>query len=303
MNDLPDINLIVKQTGALVSFPDVCLQVNEMVDDPACSASAIGEVLSRDSGLTARLLKIVNSPLYGFATRIDTVSRAISIIGLRELRILVTTASAVEAFSKISTRLIDMETFWQHSVYCAVIARVLAERCNVLHAERLFISGLLHDVGSLVIYQSLPEQAEHILSQLCEGQVKSQHLLEIENLGFDHAQLGAALLRNWHLPDSICDSIEFHHDPDAAERHELESAIVNLANAMIGLVDKENMEQPVYFITGFRKNIQEASEHNLESIKNSKAWKLIGLASEDINSILEEAAEKFELALDAIYPK
>lgn len=303
MSELPDIDQIVKQTGTLLSFPDVCFQINEMVDDPACSAIAIGEVLSRDSGLTARLLKIVNSPLYGFATRIDTVSRAISIIGLRELRILVTTASAVETFSKISTQLIDMETFWRHSIFCAVIARVLAERCNVLHGERLFISGLLHDIGSLVIYQSLPMQAENILNQLCEEPAKSQHLLEIENLGFDHARLGAALLKNWHLPDSICESIEFHHKPDEAEQHVLEAAIVSVANAMTGLADKESIEQPVYFITKLRKIIQDESKHSLEGVKNSKAWKLTKLDSQGMNSILDEAAEKFDLALDAIYPK
>jgi len=297
------MNQLVKQTRGVVSFPDVCLQINDMIDDPTCSATAIGAVLSKDSGLTARLLKIVNSPLYGFAARIDTVSRAISIIGLLELRILVTTASAVDAFSKISTQLIDMETFWRHSIFCAVLARSIAERCNVLHAERLFISGLLHDIGSLVIFQALPEQAESILKQLCKNERMSQHTAEKENLGFDHAELGGELLRNWHLPDSICDAVEFHHKPDEATRHELESAIISLANAMIGFADKENMEQPVYFITEFRKTIQNESKYNIEHIKDSKAWQLTGLGEHDLDSILDESAEKFELALDAIYPK
>ena len=301
MNNYPSKEELIKNAGTLMSFPDVCLQVNTMIDDPSCSASSIGEVLSRDSALTARLLKIVNSPFYGFSSRIDTVSRAISVIGLRELQMLVTTAAAVEAFSKISTRLIDMETFWRHSVFCAVIAKIIAEHCNVLHSERLFISGLLHDIGSLVLYQSLPEQVESILENICAHRERSQHEIEHELLGYNHAELGAALLRKWQLPDSICEAVEFHHETEKSQRFAIETSIVGLANSLAGVADKENLGEPVYFITEYRKILQETSETALDKIRGSANWQTAGVSSDNVDDILEEAVQRFDLALDAIY--
>ena len=122
-----------------------------MLEDPNTTANDLGRVIGRDTGLTARLLKIVNSAFYGFQSRIETVSRAVTIIGMRELRGLVLAASAIEAFSKVPNKVLNMANFWRHSVYCGVVAQLLAERSNVLHAERLFVAGLLHDIGLVAI--------------------------------------------------------------------------------------------------------------------------------------------------------
>ena len=112
---------LVKNVGELVSLPDVCIRVNQMVDDPNASAVAFGEVISQDPGLTARLLRIANSAFYGFSQEIDTVSRAVTIIGLGKLRDLVLATSTVDVFDKIPNELLTMENFWRHSLSCALI--------------------------------------------------------------------------------------------------------------------------------------------------------------------------------------
>ena len=183
----------------LVSLPEVCIRVNEMLEDPNVTAKAIGKVMSQDTGLTARLLKIVNSSFYGFTSKIETVSRAVTVIGLRELRGLVLAASAIETFSKIPTEILNMVRFWRHSVYCGVVAQLLAERCNVLHSERLFVAGLLHDIGKLVICNRLPQQAKESIDL---SNTKKMLDFEAEKvvLDYDHSEIGGKLLRTWQMP-------------------------------------------------------------------------------------------------------
>ena len=121
---------IIQGVVGLISLPDVCIRVKEMVDDPNYSASDIGKIVSSDAALTARLLRIVNSAFYGFPARIETVSRAITIVGNRELRDLVFAATVAGIFEKVSSDLIDIESFWRHSVYCGIVSRIIAKRCR-----------------------------------------------------------------------------------------------------------------------------------------------------------------------------
>ena len=135
----------------------------DLINDPDASAAEIGDVISEDPALTARLLKIVNSAFYGFPSRIETVSRAITIVGTLELLDLILAASVVKAFSGIPSELVDMDQFWEHSLYTGVTARVLAGRHRAPDTERYFVAGLLHDIGALVLYRQLPRQSRAAL--------------------------------------------------------------------------------------------------------------------------------------------
>ena len=270
----------------LVSLPEVCLRVNEMMEDPDTSAKALGEVISRDTGLTARLLKIVNSSFYGFPSKIETVSRAVTVIGLRELRGLVLAASAVETFSRIPSDVLNRVHFWRHSVYCGVVAQLVAEECKVLHSERLFVAGLLHDIGKLIIAHRLPEQMQRIRQRVSEER-RFDFEVEQDELGFDHSEVGGALLREWKMPPTLCDAVQYHHRPLDAEESLMDAAMVHLANSITGMaedgldVDIETLIQPI----------------------DERIWDILNVDAGIIETVSKKAGPLFTDALEVILPR
>jgi len=268
----------------LVSLPEVCIRVNEMMDDPVVNATDIGKVIAQDTSLTARLLKIVNSAFYGFQARIDTVSRAVTVIGLRELRGLVLAASAVESFSKLPNDVLNLVNFWRHSVYCGVVAQLLAQKCNVLHSERLFIAGLLHDIGKLVITNKLVKESREVLVR-----VEKKKIFDFDAeqaiLGFDHAEVGGELLKEWNMPESLCNAVKYHHRPQAAMDATIEICIVHIANILT--IKAEH---------GVNEN---AAIPPIEAI----AYEMTGLTEADFEAVFARAGTVFSEALDAILPR
>jgi putative nucleotidyltransferase with HDIG domain len=221
----------IQDTSALASPPDVCIKLFELMESETASAQALGDVISRDPSLTAKLLRIVNSSFYGFSRRIDTVSRAITVIGMSELYNLAIAVSAVTSFSRIPNSMINIDTFWRHGVYCGVMSRELALRCKVLHPERLFVAGLLHDIGSLIIYNRAPETIKSLLLA-SQGDETDLRTLEIKAFGFSHAAIGAMLLDRWLLPPDLVQSVRHHHDPSATNRARLEAAIIHISDSV-----------------------------------------------------------------------
>lgn len=227
----PTADSLVSSVSALVSPPDICIKMTELLQSPDCSVQDLGEVVLRDPNLTARLLRLVNSASVGLRTKVDTVSRAITMIGTRELYNMVLSISAVRAFKNLPSPLVNMDIFWRHSIHTGLVARLLAKRCGVLHPERLFIGGLLHDVGSLVLYRTLPEVSTELLLTAQGDELTLSHA-EADVLGFTHAELGAKLLEAWKLPASLVDAVGHHHAPGDAQVAPLEAAIVHIADVL-----------------------------------------------------------------------
>jgi len=161
---------IIHDVAPLVSLPAVCVRLNEMVDDPACSAEDMGRVINQDAALTARLLRIANSPMYGFTTKIDTVSRAVTVLGTKQVRDISLATAAVKTFQGIPNTLVSMQSFWEHSIYCALCARTLAMDCLRRQREAVFVAGLLHDIGELVLYNRAPDLSRKALESCTDGQ-------------------------------------------------------------------------------------------------------------------------------------
>lgn len=275
---------LVSGVVRLVSLPEVCIRVNEMMDDPVVNATDIGKVISQDASLTARLLKIVNSAFYGFQARIDTVSRAVTVIGLRELRGLVLAASAVESFSKLPNDVLNLVNFWRHSVYCGVVAQLLAQKCNVLHSERLFIAGLLHDIGKLVITNKMVKESREVIQRV-EQKKFFDFDAEQAILGFDHAEVGGELLKEWNMPESLCNSVQYHHRPRAAMDPSIEICIVHIAN-----------------ILTIRAEHGVSENGDIQPI-DDVAFEMTGLCEADFEQIFTRAGAVFSEALDAILPR
>mgnify|MGYP000423373487 CR=1 FL=1 len=222
---------LVSGVVRLVSLPEVCIRVNEMMDEASTSASDIGKVISQDTGLTARLLKIVNSAFYGFPSKIETVTRAVTVIGLRELRGLVLAASAIETFSKIPNDILNMVQFWRHSVYCGVVAQLLADRCHVLHSERLIVAGLLHDIGKLILCHRLPNEMATVVER-CKAEERPDYEIEQEVFGFDHTEVGGELLKVWQMPKTLEEAVRHHHLPSNADEAIMDVCLIHIANGM-----------------------------------------------------------------------
>ena len=221
----------VKDIAGLVSPPEVCVRLLDLVDSPKSTAHEIGEVIGSDPNLSARLLKLVNSSFYNYSGRIDTLSRAIAIVGTRELYSLAISVSAIRAFSKIPAQLINMDTFWRHSLFCGIIARYLAKRCGILHPERLFVAGLLHDIGELVLFARAAEKSRDLML-MAEGDENTLAYAERQEFGFNHADLGGILATLWQLPDTLVEAISCHHTPLDAVCSKQQAAIVKIADIL-----------------------------------------------------------------------
>jgi HD-like signal output (HDOD) protein len=214
------------------SLPLVYEKLNDAVNNPRASMSDIARVISEDAGLTARLLRIVNSAFYGFPSRVDSISRAVTILGTHELRALALATSVTTMFKGIPVDLVSMDSFWRHSIACGVTARILATYRRVQNAERFFIAGVLHDIGRLVMYMKIPDQSRQAIVRSQEMQ-EPLFVSEREVIGFGHASVGSLLLEAWSFPAGLEEAVGFHHNPNAASRYPLEAAIIHLADIIV----------------------------------------------------------------------
>jgi len=254
-----------------------------VVDDPESSMADVADVVANDPGLTARLLKIANSPYFGFPAKITTVARAASLLGTQQIHDLVLATTVTEAFSGIPSELISMQDFWSNSIRCGLLCRRLAQECNVLDSERLFVEGLLHDVGHLIMYQGLPEASAAALLE-SQQQDKPLFLVERELIGCDYAQVGSALMRSWHFPPGLIESVHYQNEPARAEDFPLEVAIMHIA---VRLKQHAIAEAEV---TGGMPRIDAA------------AWQVTGLAQEVIEPVCAAAAEQLATTIDMLFP-
>jgi HD-like signal output (HDOD) protein len=231
-------NGLVADIKDLVTLPEVALRIASMVDDPTSSATDIGREISHDAALTARLLRIANSPAFGQHGKIATISRAITVLGVRQVRDLTVGLTAIRTFDGIGNDLVTMESFWRHSVLCAVAAGQIAARRERARDDTPFVAGLLHDIGQLVLFSRAPDLARRaLLMSIDSADDSGLYLCERELLGFDHAAVGLALAQNWAMPRSLQECIEFHHEPERAREHPLEVATVHIANTVAVLAE------------------------------------------------------------------
>lgn len=222
---------LASEVQHLFTLPEIYLKVKATIDNPKSMVNDVADVLIQDPNITARILRIVNSSFFGFASEIDSVSRAVTIMGFAQVHDLVLTISTVDTFQGIQNDLINMRSFWLHSVYCATIAKLLARKCHIVDSDRLFVTGILHDVGHLVIYTKLPDHAEKLLHTAKTEQIPLS-ILEKNNFGFDYAEVGGELLKLWKLPACFYQAVSQHTQVAADAEFALESAIIHVANIL-----------------------------------------------------------------------
>lgn len=303
---MQSLEKLIDRSGKLGSLPAIVYKVFEVMDDPKSTATNIGKVINDDPALTARLLKLVNSPFYGFTAKIDTVYRAVALIGHKELRSVVVAASAINVFDGIPSELVSMKDFWKRSLSTAVTARVLAAFRRESQIERFFIAGLLHDIGSLLLYLKMPEEMSQAL-QLQKTDRLELAKAEVEIMGFDHTEVGGGLLKKWNLPAQICGSVRYQLQPELAPEKEQSSAwLICLASQIVdryftkSVLDggqeesrKDNPEDSA------EKNLIELGDSPFDEIDVS-IWQANKLDPALLPKIIEKAHQQFESSKDIL---
>lgn len=234
---------LIQEVGNLFTLPDAALRLNELVVDPQATLQDLAEVIQMDAGLAAAVLRMANSAFYGLPARVGTIPMAIHLIGQRALRSLVLSVSVTRAFKGLPAELVDMQAFWENSTTCGAIARALARRGRTGNADDLFLAGLLHAVGRLVFYARRPVHYRELLKPGLSAQELAAE--EQRVFGFDHAELGAALLAAWRLPPLLVTAVSYQLRPIEAPAFVREVAMLHVAQAMAaGMAPQLKTDQP-----------------------------------------------------------
>ena len=279
LNMSPD--QLIESNIKLVSLPAIIAQVNQLANDPNASAADIAHVIGLDAALTARLLKIVNSPFYRFPSKIDTLSMAVTVLGTRQLRDLVIAAAIIKRFQSKIDPAFNIEVFWCHSVTCAIAARAIALKLMLPNSERFFVAGLLHDIGKMVMYLMLPNESIKLLKELEKTNCDIDSI-ERKIFGFSHDDVGAALLSAWHFPESLIAPIRGHLSLDSTGQYGKDTAIIHLAN-------------------NIANNLQAPISRDDDTMLNPKATELLQLSPEMIEEIYEETYRHMDELLQIFF--
>ena len=258
---------IIEGVPSLGSYSGVLHEIEAVLEDPSSTLAHVGAIIEKDPDLTARLLRLGNSSFFGFPSRIDTVSETISLIGLQQVQDLIAVSSVIELFDGVPPELVTMESFWKHSLACGMAARLLALAKRIPKADKFFVAGLLHDIGRMVLYTRAPTEAKEIFKGCASGTVLMRDA-EVAVLGFDHAEIGEALLAAWNYPANLVDMVRHHHCPLSAGTYQMESSLIHVADYLVHAmelgVSGERMVPPL----------------------NPKAWERLALGMDVIESVM-----------------
>lgn len=210
---------IAKVASQSFSLPDICVRIRSMLDDSQSNLEDIGRLIALDPSLSSKLLKLANSPLFRFESQVDSLAKAINIIGGEALYNLVMAETASSAFEYFSSDVIDLKRFWLQSIYTALVAKHLAKMVKLRGSERFFLLGLLQNLGELLVAVQAPD-----LAIACSkyDEKTSPWKLQQQVLGFNYANCSAKLMEFWHLPSQLYAPVmDLHNENKALENKDV----------------------------------------------------------------------------------
>lgn len=230
-----DKNLMIERAEILVgavddlpTIPVVATQVIKMLDDPNVSVEEIADLMLTDQIMTARVMKLINSPVYRPASEITSLKRALVYLGLRHVRELALTTSVISAFDADSGA-IELNAFWEHSFGVGMVSKIIAKKVGYEDLEKAYIAGILHDLGEVFLSNYLREPFQEMLDKIKNHPIKLVDA-EAEMLGTTHCEIGLSLARKWNFPEVYCEVISCHHNPVEATIDPILCAIINLSD-------------------------------------------------------------------------
>ncbi len=275
---LPDV---LKSIHNLPSLPAVVVDLIASMQDPDVDIDVLARKISLDQALTAKTLRIANSSFYGLQRQVTTVGEAIAILGFQSVQTLATTAALMASVPAGGSGAFNLESFWRHAVGTAACARALARPLKV-NAEQAYLSGLLHDIGRLVLATRFPDHyaavAAHRVRTDCTMLAAERALL-----GLDHAAIGEALARHWKFPESTQQAVARHHTPGLLDTDPM-ALLIHAADAMAHALDF-SMEE----------------DDQVPSLTDA-TWNQLGLDEPALAKVFREADVQFQAASGLLKP-
>jgi len=269
----------VESSKEIPTIGPTASEVMRLAGDPESDFSQVGTLISQDPSLTARVLKIANSPYLGLRGEVATVDRAVGLLGLGEIRNIALSVSVINDFStNFGGKAFNWERFWEHSSGCALIAKLFVNLLKLPTGGHEYVAGLLHDVGKILLGHHFPEEFSKALEfALTKG--VSMAAAENHIFGADHTKLGVWLAKKWNFPESIQTAIAFHHNPaEAPGDGRTLAAVVSLADTMTKA-----------------KCIGFGGDYIASSITEDPAWEVIAEAKPSLETL---DVERFTFQLD-----
>ncbi len=232
--------IVLRNVFNLSSIPKVTGDVLKLLEQKNVNNSELSKLISRDMGLVSKILTIANSPMYGLRRRVTSIDFALLILGISELKNIISVLSISEAFKNKSDKYLDQKDFWLHSYLVGTAAKRLAEDLNYYNSGEAFIGGFLHDMGLSVIHKYFHTNFVQI-HELVTQKGFSMRDAERETIGIDHQEIGSFLLERWNFPVELYDAVLHHHNPgQASHEDKMLSAIIHFSDYMINQMDIGN---------------------------------------------------------------
>ncbi len=266
---------IIGSVDKLPTLPIIYTKLTNLLQSPNATAKMISDVISEDQSIAVRVLNLVNSAFYSLPQKIGNLKHAIVILGLNQIRNLVLVTSTIKMFKEIkSDSSFNMQKFWEHSIGCAVAARVLAETAYLKSPDDVFTGGLLHDIGKLVHAIYLKEDFAAVIDDVRESGLP---VIEVEKriFGCDHTYTGRELAIKWNLSEGTVDMIRHHHLSDNSAELTKEISAVHIGNTLciaLGLGSGGEKKVPV---------------------AQMKAWEILDIEMNNLETIIERIDRLF----------
>ena len=248
--------------GDIFVLPEAVIKIKQLIDGDDTSMEDIAEVINYDPAVMSQVLKISNSALYKFPNIITTVTKSIQVIGTRSIYDLVLAYGVANAVKNVDPNVIDLEKFWEQSVSCALLCKHLAEEAGLKEPEKLFVCGLLHNIGELVLVQLNPAEANKCASISSEN---TPLMLQKKHLGFSYTDISSELLNFWGIPIDISRIVSKTHVSEHTAQSK-EEKVIQLAY----LLSLNNIHTDLYCAdAGVTEDMYEDLGIDLECVNNA----------------------------------
>lgn len=219
---------LVEKIDDLPTIPAVATQVLQLLDQPDVRIEQVADLMLSDQVMTARVLKMVNSPVYKPGQRITSLKRALVYLGMNHIREVALTTSFINAFDETGGAF-EIGTFWEHAFGVGMVSRIIAGKIGYPDQEQAYIAGIIHDIGEVFLSNFLRDEFQAVLDSIKDKPVK---LVDAEalQLGTSHCEIGLCMARKWNFPEVYCEVIGYHHTPSEATIDPVLCAIVNLSD-------------------------------------------------------------------------
>lgn len=198
--------------GSLTTLPSAAQRILQLTEDETADPNKLREAIQTDPVLVARILRRLNSAYYSLSHRVADIRTAVSLLGIQEIRNLALTVYVSRMFERKGDHgTYRRKDLWNHCVAVAAASRLVARVCGLQIAEEVYIAGLLHDLGMILLDQSMRKHFCRVVDEITPA--TPAYLIEQRTLTFDHATLGGFVAKKWNFPDQIADAIAYHHEP------------------------------------------------------------------------------------------